>query len=339
MESLQGMRIFLQVVQAGSLSAAGRATGQSPASVSRKISMLEESVGAKLLNRTSRSLSLTAIGSVYYDKARQIVDQIDALKTSISEQQSVPRGLLTVHTHASIASRFLSEALPAFLLRYPEITLKLVLTEDSPDKAAEKADVAVCIGAPEDQDLMIRRLSQGVERIVYASPAYLANHPDIMAPQDLAQHNCLTIRVPGGEEDHAVWHYRTATGMKELKVKGNLVSNDVSVLHAAVVTGIGVGLMPAWVLAEDLGFGRVRRILPQYEMTQTVSDHGLYAVFKRPDLLMPKVRVFIDFLVETFRRFEPEIARMAMDARRQSAETERRAPDALRWIHPRGTVR
>lgn len=332
------MKIFLQVVQAGSLSAAGRATGQSPASVSRKISTLEEAVGAKLLNRTSRSLSLTTIGAIYYEKARAILEQLDELKTSMSEQQSVPRGVLTVHTRVSIADRFLSSALPAFLLRYPDITLKLLLTEDAPDLEAIKADVGVCIGPPEDPDLMIRRLSQGVERIVYASPSYLANNPEILTPQDLSNHNCLSLRQ-GSDDDHSVWYYRTPAGVKEVRVKGNLVVNDASILHTAVVTGIGIGLLPTWIVAEDLGFGRVRRILPQYEMTQTVLDYGIYAAFRRSDLLLPKVRAFIDFLADTFRRIEPEVARMAMDAKRQSIETERRAPDALRWINPKGANR
>lgn len=336
---MKGMRLFLQVVQTGSLSAAGRATGQSPASVSRKISMLEDAVGAKLLNRTSRSLSLTTIGTVYYEKAKTILDQIDALKTSISEQQSVPRGVLTVHTRASIAARFLADALPAFLLRYPDITLKMILAEEPPNIAEDKIDVSVCIGSPDDPELMIRRLSQGVERIVYASPAYLANHPEITTPQDLVNHNCLSLRQASGGDDHAVWHYRTPGGLKELRVKGNLLVNDASILHTAVVTGIGIGLLPSWIVADDLGFGRVRRILPQYEMTQTVFDYSINAVFQRSDLLLPKVRVFIDFLVETFRRREPEIARLAMDAKRQSVESDRRVPDALRWVHPKGAIR
>ena len=339
METLKGMRIFLQVVQAGSLSAAGRATGQSPASVSRTISMLEDAVGAKLLNRTSRSLSLTTIGAVYYDKAREILGQIDALKTSISEQQSVPRGVLTVHVRASIAAKFIAEALPAFLLRYPEITLKLLPAEETPDLSEHKIDVSVCVGSPDDPELMIRRLSQGVERIVYASPSYLASHAEIVTPQDLLNHNCLSLRQASGDDVHALWYYRTAAGPKELRVRGNLIVNDASILHTAVVTGIGIGLLPTWIVADDLGFGRVRRIRPQFEMTQTLFDHSINAVFKRPDLLLPKVRVFIDFLVDTFRKREPEIARLAMDARRQAVESDRRAPDALRWVHSKGAIR
>lgn len=335
METLKGMRLFLKVVECGSLSAAGRATGQSPASVSRKIAQLEEEVGVKLLERTSRSLALTNIGEVYYERVFAIIGQIDNLNIAISEKQSAPRGVLNVHTRASIATRFLADALPAFLERYPDIVLRLTLGESSPDLDRHNADVEISVGMPDNPDLMIRRLSQGVERILYASPAYLAAHPRIVSPEDLLEHNCLALQNPSGDEP-ASWHCRTAAGVKELRVTGNLAVNDAHVLHQAVVSGIGLGLLPAWMVADDLAAGLVTRILPNVEMTQTVFDHSFYAVFRKSDLILPKIRVFVDFLVETFRRKDAEISRMAMNARRQSTESDRRAPDALRWIHPRG---
>lgn len=335
METLKGMRLFLKVVECGSLSAAGRATGQSPASVSRKIAQLEDEVGVKLLERTSRSLALTNIGEVYYERVFAIIGQIDNLNIAISEKQSAPRGVLNVHTRASIAAKFLSDALPSFLERYPDIILRMTLGESPPDLDRHNADVEIRVGMPDNPELMIRRLSQGVERILYASPAYLADHPKIMSPEDLLNHNCLALQSAGGDEQVS-WHYRTSTGIKELRVAGNLAVNDAHVLHQAVLSGIGLGLLPGWIAANDLTTGLVTRILPNVEMTQTVFDHSFYAVFRKSDLILPKIRVFVDFLIETFRRKDPEISRMAMNARRQSAESDRRAPDALRWIHPRG---
>lgn len=338
MEVLNGMRLFLKVIECGSLSAAGRAVGQSPASVSRKIAQLEEEVGAKLVNRTSRKLSLTQIGEVYRERASEIVAQIDNLNLAISEQQSVPRGQLKVRTRSSIASRFLLDALPAFLELYPDIALCLTVGEDSTDLDRNKADVEIRIGMPENPDLMIRRLSQGVERIVYASPQYLESHPPIAGPQDLLEHNCLSVQVAPGAEAPC-WYYRTPGGAKELRVSGNLAVNDAHILHQAVVAGLGIGLLPAWMVADDLAAGRVTRILPHVEMTQTMFDFGLYLVFRRADLILPRIRVFIDFMIDTFRRKDAEISRIAMQARRQSAETDRRAPDAMRWIHPEGIGR
>jgi DNA-binding transcriptional LysR family regulator len=337
-EALSGMRLFLKVVECGSLSAAGRASGQSPASVSRKIAQLEDQIGAKLLNRTSRRLSLSQIGEVYHSRAAEIVAQIDSLNTAISEQQSVPRGTLKVRTRPSIARTFLLDALPSFLALYPDIALKLTVGEDTSDLDRNQADVEIRIGMPENPDLMIRRLSPGVERVVYASPAYLESHPRISGPEDLLNHNCLSIlSVSGGEATS--WHYRVPGGSRELRVAGNLTVNDADILHQAVIAGLGIGLLPAWIIAADLASGRVVRILPNVELTQTGFDFGLYAVFRRPDLILPRVRVFIDTIIEVFRRKDAEISRIAMTARRQSAETEWRATDALRWIHPQGLAK
>ena len=338
MEALDGMRLLLKAVECGSLSAAGRALGQSPASVSRKIAQLEADVGAKLLNRSSRTLSLTHIGEVYHDRVAEIVGQIDMLNVAIAEQQSVPRGILKVSTRSSIANRFLIDAFATFLEVYPDIALRLTVGEGATDLDRNQADVEIRIGMPENPELMIRRLSPGVERIVYASPAYLEKHSPIDGPHDLLEHNCLSVQASPGDEA-TLWYYRTPAGAKELRVTGNFAVNDAFVLHKAVAGGLGIGLLPAWMVAEDLAAGRVVRILPHVEMTQTVFDFGLYAVFRRSDLILPRIRVFIDFLIDSFRRKDAEIAQIAMNARRQSAETERRAPDAMRWIRSEGIGR
>ncbi len=159
-----------------------------------------------------------------------------------------------------------------------------------------------------------------------------------VGPNDLLDHNCLSVQPsPGGEPTS--WYYRIPGGAKELKVTGNLAVNDAHMVHQAVVAGLGIGLLPAWIVAEDLAADRVTRILPNVEMTQAVFDHGFYAVFRRSELILPRIRVFIDFMIDTFRRKDAEISRIAMIARRQSAETDRRAPDAMRWIHPQGLHR
>jgi DNA-binding transcriptional LysR family regulator len=333
MDTLEGMRVFTRVVQSGSLSAAGRALGMSSASVSRKISTLEQSVGAKLLNRTSRKLALTMVGHAYFEKACSILEQIEAAAASITEQQAAPRGVLNVHTRSSIGNAFLFQALPAFQLRYPDITVNLSLSEETASLIDHKIDVAIQIGPPDEPSLTMRRLSSGVERVLYASPTYLSGRPEIRTPQDLLQHNCLSFPVQGGLEDgQAVWYYRDAEGAKELRVKGSLVANDAQALRSAVLAGIGITLMPAWLVSDDLGFGRVRRILPQYEFTATVFDHAIYAVFTERQLMMPKVRVFVDFLVDIFRKQAPDLARMTMDVRKHSIDSAPRPPDALRWI-------
>jgi DNA-binding transcriptional LysR family regulator len=320
MDSTEAMRVFTRVVRAGSLSAAGRAMGMSAASVSRKISALEESTGARLLERTSRKIALTQIGELYYEKAAQILDQMDALSDAMSAHQGTPAGLLTVHTRVSIGSEFLTDALPRFLKLYPKIRLRLWLTEEPRDVLDSKVDVSIRIGMPDDPALMLRRLSPGTERVLFASPSYLRDHPSIRHPQDLLQHNCLSIPQAGDMEDgHSSWFYRDVSGVRELRVSGSLQVNDVPMIRNAALEGIGIALLPTWLVADELSTGRIRRILPEYDLTPTGFDAGLYAVFPRTPQMAPKMRAFLDFLVETFSKRAPDLARMDREMRSGSS--------------------
>jgi DNA-binding transcriptional LysR family regulator len=316
MDSTEAMRVFTRVVRAGSLSAAGRSLGISSASVSRKISALEESTGARLLNRTSRKIALTQVGELYFEKACLILDHIDALSDAMSAHRGTPSGLLTVHTRVSIGSAFLSNALPEFLKLYPNIKIRLWLTEEPRDVLDSKVDVSIRIGVPDEPAMMMRRLSPGTERVLFASPGYLRDHPPIRHPQDLLRHNCLSIPQGGGMEDgQSSWFYRDTAGIHELRVSGSLQVNDVPMIRHAAIEGIGIALLPTWLVADELNGGRVKRILPEFELTPTGFDPGLYAVFPRTPQMAPKMRVFIDFLVETFGNREPDLARMTREVR------------------------
>lgn len=316
MDQTEAMRVFTRVVRAGSLSAAGRSLGISAASVSRKISALEQSTGARLLNRTSRKIALTQVGELYFEKACQILDHIDALSDALSAHRGTPSGLLTVHTRVSIGAEFLTDALPRFLKLYPAIKLRLWLTEEPRDVLDSKVDVSIRIGVPDEPALMMRRLSPGTERVLFASPSYLRDHPPIRHPQDLLQHNCLSIPQGGGMEDgQSSWFYRDASGVRELRVSGSLQVNDVPMIRNAAIEGIGIALLPTWLVADELSTGRIKRILPEYDLTPTGFDPGLYAVFPRTPQMAPKMRVFLDFLVETFGKREPDLARMTREVR------------------------
>jgi DNA-binding transcriptional LysR family regulator len=316
MDSIEGMRIFTRVVRAGSLSAAGRAMGLSSASVSRKISALEEAIGARLLERTSRKIALTQVGEMYYERACQILDHIDALNDAVSAHRGNPSGLLSVHTRVSICSEFLTDALPGFLKLYPNIKLRLWLTEEPRDILDSKIDVSIRIGVPDDPSLMIRRLSPGMERVLFASAAYLRDHPPIRHPQDLLLHNCLSIPQEGDMEGgQASWFYRDPSGVRELRVSGSLQVNDVPMIRKAALEGVGIALLPIWLVSDELSSGRIKRLLPEYELTPTTFDASMYAVFPRTPQMPPKLRVFLDFLVKTFSNRAPDLARMAREVR------------------------
>ena len=316
MDSTEGMRLFTRVVRAGSLSAAGRAVGLSSASVSRKISALEQSVGARLLTRTSRKIALTQVGEMYFEKATAILNDIDALSNAVSAHQGKPSGLLAVHTRSSIASEFLTDALPRFLKLYPDIQLRLWLTEEPRDVLDDRIDVNIRIGLPNEGSLKARRLLSGTERVLFASADYLERHPPIRHPQDLLAHNCLSIPQEGVlEVGQSSWFYRDDRGIHELRISGSLQVNDVPMIRNAAVDGVGVALLPVWLMADELKRGRIKRLLPEFELPPTGFDPGIYAVFPASPHMAPKVRVFLDFLVETFAAWEAELARMTREAR------------------------
>jgi len=308
MEPLQSMRVFTTAVQAGSFSAAGRSMGLSPASISRHISALEETLGVRLINRTSRKLAPTQLGMLYFEKAQRILEQFDTLVDTISTHQDSPRGLLQVHSRTSVGSHFLATALPQFCARYPQVTVKLWLTEEPLDVIDHNIDVAIRLGNLDEPSLVVRKLSSGVERVLFASPNYLQANGIPREPEDLMQHNCLTFPPEGRLQDgNAAWAFRDAKGTRELALSGSMQVNNAQVLREAALAGIGIALLPAWIVAEDIKAGRLQRVLPDYGATPTTFDHSIYAVYHRSPRPSPKVRVFIDFLAELFQTRESDM--------------------------------
>lgn len=303
METLQNMKLFITVAQAGSFSAAGRAVGLSPASISRHINDIEQSLGVRLIHRTSRALALTDAGRVYLEKAIQICGLADELVDQVTEAQKSPRGLLHVHARVAVGTHFLAPVLPGFLRRYPAIVVKLVLNEEARDLVKNGIDVSIRLGNLDEPLLVCRRLTHGSERILFASPDYLRCHPEIRDPQDLLDHNCLTWPLDGRhEEGEGYWRFNGPSGARELRVSGTLHANNADVLRQAALAGLGVALLPIWCIADDLGSGRLVRVLPEFDATPTVFDHNIYAVYEKTRYLPPKIRVFIDYLANVLRR-------------------------------------
>jgi DNA-binding transcriptional LysR family regulator len=302
METLETMRLFVRVAQSESFSAAGRAFGLSPASVSRRVNALEGEFGIRLINRTSRRHALTEAGQIYLQRATRILADIDALAGQLSAHQAQPRGLLHVHTRVGLGHHFLAPLLPEFLARYPEITLKLWLTQEPRDLVENNIDIAIRLGNADEPQLAMRKLADAAERILFASPAYLARHAAIRTPEDLLAHNCLTWPLDGRHETgHATWHLRGPGGVRELRLSGNLQVNNGDVLREAALAGLGIALLPVWCVATDLAAGRLVRLLPQWQATPTTFDHCIYAVYQRSRHVPPKIRAFVDFMAQAMR--------------------------------------
>ncbi len=301
METLRTMSLFAAVAHHGSLSAAGRKLGLSPASVSRQITALEEQLGARLLNRTSRSMTLTSTGEIYLRHAENILHQIEEMQAEVSQREQQPSGLLRVHSRLLVGTRVLMPNLPRFLQAYPKIAVELVMSNHPVDLAERNVDVDIRIGKLTESALIARRLATS-ERVVCAAPAYLAGRPPVLAPADLAQENCLTYRLGMGR---SVWRFAHAEGPPvEVPVAGSLTTDNGPALHAAALSGLGVVLMPDWSVREDIREGRLVRLLADHRASHLEFENGVFAVYQRSRHLSARIRVFIDFLVETFRNAE-----------------------------------
>ncbi|MEE8210533.1 MAG: LysR family transcriptional regulator [Acidiferrobacterales bacterium] len=296
MDSVAGMRIFVRVVDSGSFSAAGRQLDVAPSSVSRQINELEEELGARLFHRTTRKLSLTEAGQLYYERAARILMEVDEAKLALSQMDGTPSGILRLTVAASIARLHIVPALTAFQQKFPAVKIVLAVTDRLVDLVDEGFDLGIRVGRPRDSSLVARKIGSG-RRIVCASPAYLRKAGTLQVPADLVNHNCLTFRAHPGSN---VWSFKARKGTSNIRVSGSLFADDGEALVAAAVAGAGLILMPAWLVGMYIRQGQLREVLPKFQVAP--KDTPLYALYPHQRHLPPKVRAFIDFLVERFAR-------------------------------------
>lgn len=298
METVTGMRLFARVVESGNFSEAGRRLGLAPSSISRQINALEDALGARLMNRTTRKLSLTEAGQLYYQHAARILADIEEANMAVSELEAAPRGVLRLNVPVVFGRLHIAPALPDFLERNPAVTIDLTMTDNVVDVVEEGADLAIRIAELKDSTLIARRLAPS-RRLICASPAYLDRHGRPQSPQDVASHNCLTYKFSPGQSQ--VWRLRGADdGLHEIRVKGNLQSNNSEALYAAAKAGLGLAMLTTWTIAEDVRSGTLEVVLPDYEASPTDLNAAIYAVYPHNRHLSAKVRAFIDFMVERF---------------------------------------
>jgi len=293
LESLRAMRLFVCAVREGSFSAAGRRFGLSPASVSRQINALEDALAVRLVNRTSRRLTLTEAGELYCQRAEAILREVSDMNDAVSQFHSAPRGLLRVHCRIMLGTQHVAPALPGFLERYPDIQVDLMLSDGPVDLVGRSVDVDIRIGKLDDSALVVRKLADS-ERVLCASPCYLARCGEPRVPADLAAHNCLTYRMHMGR---ILWRFQAPGGaVEEIAVSGNLQVNSGEVLRRAALDGVGIALMPDWSVAEDIRAGRLRRLLPRHRVSFAEFETGVYAVYLHSRHRSAKLQVFIDYL-------------------------------------------
>ena len=293
MEQLDAMAIFARVVEAESFSGAARALGLSKSAVSKRISRLEDRLGLRLLNRTTRRLSLTEGGAAFYQGCQRVVAEAEAAEQAVTHLASAPRGRLRVNAPMSFGVRHVSPALPEFLARYPELTIDLALNDRVVDLVEEGFDLGIRITPLADSSLVVRRLAPS-RAVLSASPAYLETHGAPRWAAELEDRACLIYSYQAVGEG---WHLTGPDGERRFKVLGPLRVNSGDAILAAALGGLGVALLPCFICGEDLRAGRLVRILPDWE---SPPDRAVSAVYPAARHLSPKVRVFVDFLAERF---------------------------------------
>jgi DNA-binding transcriptional LysR family regulator len=292
MEDLSQMVTFARVVKSGSFAAAARRLKVTPSVASKHVAKLEKSLGVRLLNRSTRKLSLTEAGSAYFEHCARIVEEIEASERAIAQLQATARGLLRVTAPITFANTRLGAVLPEFFRRYPDVQIELNATNRLVDLAEEGFDVAVRIARVLPPNVVARQL-RPVRWHLCASPEYLEREGTPAHPASLTRHNCLlTPGTPPG-----VWHFGRGKERIAVPVHGSLTSNTVEALHDLVLAGVGITLLPGYMAGVDIRERKLIALLGDWEIE---SGSQLYAVYLPTRYLAPKLRVFVDFLVERF---------------------------------------
>ncbi|MDB9856990.1 LysR family transcriptional regulator [Amylibacter sp.] len=299
MDRLTEMEAFASVVDLGGFTDAARKMGLSKSAISKHVSSLEARLGARLLNRTTRRVSPTEIGLAYYDKARQVLDDAGEADAMVTSMQSTPRGSLRLSATSDFGVSHISKALGAFLNRYPEINVNMVLSDRNVDLLSEGFDLAIRIGEMQDSSLRARKLADTSMRVI-GSPKYFYEHGVPQKIDDLAQHKLLHF---SNQSSGNSWKITSASGEKRLiRAGGALTVNDGQSLLQAAEAGLGIAYLPSFLYHEAVEYGRLKAVLPDLPVEQL----GIHVVYPPGLYTQPKLRAFIDFLVEHFKNKGPE---------------------------------
>jgi DNA-binding transcriptional LysR family regulator len=295
MENLTGMLAFVRAAEARSFTAAARSLGISPSGASKAISRLEAAFNVRLLHRTSRSVTLTPEGAAFYERCRQIVASLEDAEQVLSAAHEAPRGRLRVTLPLSLGRLQLARLLPEFLRRHPEVAVEASATDRMVDLVEEGVDVAVRLGRPPDSRLVARQLIVGT-LVTCAAPSYLKRHGTPRTPEDLSAHNCARFVVPstGLVRD---WVFRRNRKSFTVPVQGNLTFDHAECLVEAACAGESVIQISSYVTGDAFEDGRLKPILTRFQ----AESPPMWVMYPQNRHLTPRVRAFVDFLVEAAR--------------------------------------
>lgn len=292
MNSISRLNYFNCVVEMGSISAASKHFDVQPSSISRQLVALEQELGVRLLNRTTRNVGLTEAGLKYYQYSQRVVAELEEAKRAVNELQDNPQGMLRLSMTVGFGEAVILPLIPLFRQQYPSIDIELELTERVVDLVDENVDIAIRSGRLPDSSLISKPLMPN-NFLVCASPTYLATHGQPQSPDDLRQFSCLTYSYRGWKE----WFMLNGKANKLAITKG-LSVNSVNGQKQLLLNHAGLGLIPFWAVADELANGSLIEVLSQYSLSPYETLTSTYAIYLKRELIAPKTRVFLDFISE-----------------------------------------
>lgn len=289
MNSLTDIAVFVQVVDSGSFTAAAERLGISKSVVSKYVTRLESHLGARLLNRTTRRLSQTEVGRVFYERSRKGLADIEDAQSEVSRMQSEPRGTLRLNAPMSFGILHVAPALPEFLKLYPDIIVDANFDDRKVDVIEEGFDISIRISELPDSSLVAKRLGPCRHAIV-AAPEYIERYGTPRTPEELGEHNIISYRY---QESSLAWHFQAPDNKSTaVNVSGSLKMNNSLALRAALLEGAGIARTPTFVVGKDIREGNLISLLRDYE----ILDVTIFLVYPQRRHLSPKVRAFVDFM-------------------------------------------
>lgn len=288
--NIEHLKLFIRVAATHNISQAGSELGLSPAVASAHINKLEEGLGVRLIHRTTRKVSLTEEGKGFLPHAEEVLSSVEAARASVGVGKGLPSGTLRVSASASFGRMHLVPALNGFLSSYPDLNVDLRLSDSIIDMVEGGFDIAIRIAELKDSTLIARKLASD-NRIVCASPGYLAQYGEPESPEDLINHRCITLM---GLEH---WRFDTPGGQLTIKAKGSFRTDNGEAVRDACAGGLGIGIGSTWNIYQQLQTGELVQVLQDYPL---MSDTAVWAVYPSSRLLAPKVRAFIDYYTQCF---------------------------------------
>ncbi len=302
----ESMQIFNVVARTGSFSEAARQLNLATSSVSRHVSVLEEALGSRLLNRTTRSMTLTESGLLFQQHSNRILTDLQELQSLVMDQNQTPTGTLRLSVPQLLGRLYIGPAVIQYMKQWPEVSIELELTDRVTDLVESGVDIGVRVGQLPDSSLIARRLAP-LRRLVCASPEYIDRHGRPESPQELVDHNCIgfhsTELSMHSRANSIRWQFDGNAGSERISVAGNLAVNSADVLVQAAVAGCGLIMVADWIAKPQLEDGSLVPVLSEYEAAPSVrGEMGIYAVYPSSRHAPAKVHSFIEHLIQSFRQ-------------------------------------